>query len=210
MSYCRMCFYSLLFQLKPLPKSFKDLVFSDFEHDPSSVEGDPIVIKSDGYPVYHFANVVDDHHMKISHVLRGEEWLVSTIKHLQLYEAFGWNPPLFAHLPLLLNVDGSKISKRKEKVTVEYLKKSGCSPLALINFICSYGGGFDHSSGHVEKIHSLDELISTFSLTKLFKSRTRIDFERLTKINKMILEATPDQTLAAVLIIYLLHSFVLP
>lgn len=108
-------------------------------------EGDPVIIKSDGYPTYHFANVVDDHFMKITHVLRGVEWQISTPKHISMYRyvcdliisyessgklnfffifnsAFGWKPPIFAHLPLILNANGSKLSKRHDHANVDYYK----------------------------------------------------------------------------------------
>lgn len=175
------------------------MIFGSYTYSPSANEGDTVLIKSDGFPTYHFANVVDDRHMEISHVLRGEEWLMSTLKHIQIYEAFGWESPKFAHLPLLLNVDGTKMSKRKgDNLYVEQLRDKGYSALALINFLCSYGGGFDHSSGHVEKIYTLDQLISSFSLEKLHKNRTRIDLDRLDRIRRMILLLNPVDDLVEV------------
>ncbi|KAJ8941090.1 hypothetical protein NQ314_010495 [Rhamnusium bicolor] len=104
--------------------------------------GDPVIIKSDGFPTYHFANVVDDHLMRITHVLRGVEWQISTTKHILLYRAFNWKPPLFGHLPLLMNVDGTKLSKRQGDIRVSHYKENHIFPLALINFIVQSGGGF--------------------------------------------------------------------
>lgn len=100
-----------------LPKDSVDLVYGQLSF-PKLPQEDFILIKGDGMPTYHFANVVDDHHMRISHVLRGEEWIPSLPKHLALYTAFGWQAPAFAHMPILVNPDGSKLSKRSGDVKV--------------------------------------------------------------------------------------------
>ena len=105
----------------------------------NSVLDDQILIKSDGYPTYHFANIVDDHLMQISHVIRGEEWLSSTPKHLILYSMFGLTPPSFAHLPLLLNDKGQKLSKRFGDVSVKAYKDQGFLPEAMINGLALLG-----------------------------------------------------------------------
>lgn len=129
--------------------TFHDKVYGEYSYNFEN-DGDLLIIKSDGYPSYHFANVVDDRHMQISHVLRGEEWLNSTPKHLALYEAFGWTPPVFGHLPLLQGSQGVKLSKRENSAFVEYYKKLGYYPLALINSVCSTGGGFKVSFSTVQ------------------------------------------------------------
>uniref|UniRef100_A0A803T7W8 Nondiscriminating glutamyl-tRNA synthetase EARS2, mitochondrial n=1 Tax=Anolis carolinensis TaxID=28377 RepID=A0A803T7W8_ANOCA len=121
---------------------FLDLVYGWSRHEVSSVEGDPVILKSDGFPTYHLANVVDDHRMGISHVLRGTEWLTSTSKHLLLYRAFEWQPPRFGHLPLLLNRDGSKLSKRQGDLFVEGFVREGCLPEALLDLLTNCGSGF--------------------------------------------------------------------
>lgn len=100
-------------------------------------------MKTDGYPTYHFANVVDDHLMDITHVLRGVEWQISTTKHLLMYKAFKWKPPQFGHLPLLMNADGTKLSKRQNDIQISTYRENGIFPLALINFIVNSGGGFE-------------------------------------------------------------------
>jgi glutamyl-tRNA synthetase len=126
------------------PPKFVDLVFGrqDIHADrrklPDVFE-DPILLKSDGFPTYHLANVVDDHHMKITHVIRGSEWLISTRKHISLYNAFGWNPPTFAHVGLLLDGDGSKLSKRDKAFDISLLQKDGVLPEALNNFLVLLG-----------------------------------------------------------------------
>ena len=113
---------------------FNDHIREEVEFS-SDVVDDQVLIKTDKYPTYHLANVVDDHLMKITHVIRGEEWLSSTPKHVILYDAFGWEIPIFAHLPLLLNADRSKLSKRQGDVAVEDYKNKGYLKEALVNFV---------------------------------------------------------------------------
>jgi len=154
----------------------------------AAVEGDPIILKSDGFPTYHLANVVDDHDMKITHVLRGVEWQPSTSKHILLYKlviqqfkikiydlhisdnliilqfiysrAFGWNPPNFGHLPLLINKDGTKLSKRQNDITINSYRLKGIYPEALLNFVISCGGGFVQNNERNVYIRPLSELVS--------------------------------------------------
>lgn len=99
-------------------------------------------MKADGFPTYHLANIVDDHHMKISHVLRGSEWLISTSKHLLMYRALGWRPPTFGHLPLLMNKDGTKLSKRQGDIFIQSFRKNGALPEALLDITTNCGSGF--------------------------------------------------------------------
>ena len=140
---------------------------------------DFIIIKSDGYPTYHFANVVDDHLMEISHVIRGEEWLPSLPKHIMLYQYLGWETPKFCHLPLLLNSDKSKLSKRQGDVAAEEFLKKGFLKDAIINFVALLGW---HPSDNQE-IFSLKELISTFSINRINKSGAVFDIEKLNWMN---------------------------
>lgn len=141
----------------------------------SNLLDDQILIKSDGFPTYHLANVVDDHLMQISHVIRGEEWLPSTPKHILLYEAFGWQPPQFAHLPLLLNADRSKLSKRQGDVAVEDYRAKGILPEALLNFVALLGW----NKGDDQEIFSLDELVESFSLERVNKAGAVFDLQKL-------------------------------
>lgn len=133
---------AIRFRLDEEAPAFQDLVYGWNRHEVASVEGDPVVLKSDGFPTYHLACVVDDHHMGVSHVLRGSEWLVSTAKHLLLYRALGWLPPRFAHLPLLVNADGSKLSKRQGDLFLEHFAAAGFLPDALLDMITNCGSGF--------------------------------------------------------------------
>lgn len=133
---------AIRFRLEGEAPAFQDLVYGWNRHEVAHVEGDPVILKSDGFPTYHLACVVDDHHMGISHVLRGSEWLVSTSKHLLLYQALGWQPPRFAHLPLLLNRDGSKLSKRQGDIFLEHFAAADFLPDALLDIITNCGSGF--------------------------------------------------------------------
>lgn len=141
---------------------------------------DQVLMKSDGFPTYHFANVVDDHLMGITHVLRGEEWLSSTPKHLLLYQAFGWEPPTFLHMPLLLNPDGSKLSKRKNPTSIFYYRDSGYIREAFINFLTLMG----YSMEGDEEVYSLDRLITTFNPKRIGKSGAVFDIRKLNWMNK--------------------------
>jgi len=145
-----------------------------------SLIDDPIIFKSDGFPTYHFANVIDDHYMNISHVIRGEEWLPSLPKHILIYNAFGWELPKFCHLPLLLNTDKSKLSKRQGDVAVEDFLKKGYLKECLINFVALLGW---HPTDDQE-IFSLKELIQSFSLDRINKSGAIFDLEKLNWMNK--------------------------
>ncbi len=145
----------------------------------SSIVDDQILIKSDGYPTYHLANVIDDHLMKITHVIRGEEWLPSTPKHILLYEYFGWEKPVFAHLPLLLNPDKSKLSKRQGDVSVEDYRNKGYLKEALINFVALLGWNFADD----KEFYQMDELIEKFSLDGVNKAGAVFNLEKLNWLN---------------------------
>ena len=131
------------FRLDPGVEPFQDLVFGRNRHEVSEVEGDPVLMKGDGFPTYHLANVVDDHRMGVTHVLRGAEWLISTSKHLLMYRALGWQPPTFGHLPLLLNRDGSKLSKRQGDIFIQSFAHKGALPEALLDMVTNCGSGFE-------------------------------------------------------------------
>lgn len=140
---------------------------------------DQILLKSDGYPTYHLANVVDDHFMEISHVIRGEEWLPSTPKHILMYEAFDWEVPQFAHLPLLLNPDRSKLSKRQGDVAVEDYLKKGYLAESLINFVALLGW----NPGTDQELFSKEEMIALFSIERIHKAGAVFDTEKLNWMN---------------------------
>ncbi len=157
---------------------FNDVIRETVEFDSNNID-DQILLKSDGYPTYHLANVVDDHLMQISHVIRGEEWLSSTPKHVLLYEYFGWEKPVFAHLPLLLNPDRSKLSKRQGDVAVEDYRAKGYLKEALINFVALLGW----NPGNDREFFYLDDLINLFSLDRVNKSGAVFDLKKLQWLN---------------------------
>jgi glutamyl-tRNA synthetase len=157
---------------------FDDIIREHVEFESNNID-DQILIKGDGYPTYHLANVVDDHLMKITHVIRGEEWLSSTPKHVLLYDAFGWERPIFAHLPLLLNPDRSKLSKRQGDVAVEDYRDKGFLKEALINFVALLGW----NAGDDKEFYYIDELVESFSLERVNKSGAVFDLQKLNWLN---------------------------
>lgn len=144
------------------------------------VVDDQVIIKTDGFPTYHLAVVVDDHEMQVSHVIRGEEWLPSTPKHLLLYQYFGWEAPIFAHLPLLLNPDRSKLSKRQGDVAVEDYRAKGYLPETLVNFVALLGW----NPGDTREIFSLEELVNEFSLERVGHAGAVFNVEKLNWMNQ--------------------------
>jgi glutamyl-tRNA synthetase len=167
-----------------------DVVRGKVEFESAMID-DQVLLKSDGYPTYHLANVVDDHLMSVTHTIRGEEWLSSTPKHVLLYQAFGWDLPVFAHLPLLLNPDRSKLSKRQGDVAVEDYMRKGYLPEALLNFIAFLGW----NPGDDREIFSLDELIQEFSLERVGKSGAVFNLEKLDSVNKHYIKTVPTARL---------------
>ena len=157
---------------------FEDVIRNKVEFDTNNID-DQVLLKSDGYPTYHLANVVDDHLMQITHVIRGEEWLSSTPKHIILYDYFGWDKPVFAHLPLLLNPDKSKLSKRQGDVAVEDYRDKGYLNEALINFVALLGWNY----GDDKEVYEMDELIEKFSLDRVHKAGAVFNIEKLDWLN---------------------------
>lgn len=150
---------------------------------PWSDVDDQILLKSDGFPTYHLANVVDDHLMKITHIIRGDEWTSSTPKHVLLYDLFGWERPKFMHMPLLLGSDGKKLSKRKNPTSVFYYKESGYLPDAFVNFLTLMG----YSMPEDKEIYTLDEIIKDFSVDRVGVSGAFFDVKKLDWINQQYL-----------------------
>ncbi|MBU0509368.1 glutamate--tRNA ligase [bacterium] len=165
-----------------------DLIRGTVEINSDTVD-DQVLVKSDGFPTYHLANVVDDHLMEISHVVRGEEWLTSTPKHILLYEFFEWEPPRFAHLPLLLNPDRSKMSKRTGDVAVEDYRRRGMLPEALLNYIALLGW----HPGDDRELFTLNELIHEFSLERVGKAGAVFDVTKLFWVNSEYLKMQSDE-----------------
>lgn len=147
---------------------------------------DQVLLKSDGFPTYHLGSVIDDYEMKITHVIRGDEWLPSLPKHILLYRFFGWEKPKFAHLPLLLNPDKSKLSKRQGDVAVEDYIKKGYLKEAIINFVALLG--WNPGAGETQEIFTLEELIEKFDLAKVHKAGAVFDLKKLDWINSQYIK----------------------
>ena len=173
---------------------FNDVVRETVEFDTNNID-DQVLLKSDGYPTYHLANVVDDHLMGITHVIRGEEWLSSTPKHVILYEYFGWEKPIFAHLPLLLNPDKSKLSKRQGDVAVEDYREKGYLKEALINFVALLGWNY----GDDKEFYEMNELIEKFSLERVHKAGAVFNLEKLNWLNYEHLRKKTDAEVLEIL-----------
>lgn len=160
---------------------------------PWNMVDDQILLKTDGFPTYHMANVVDDHLMEITHVIRGEEWISSTPKHVLLYEAFGWKPPEFAHLPLLRNPDKSKLSKRKNPTSISYYQRAGILPETLLNFL----GLMAYSLPDGREEFTLDDMVSSFDLDRVSLGGPIFDVEKLKDFNgRYLRDMDPEQLYA--------------
>ncbi len=158
--------------------TFHDLIRGDISFDNSELD-DLVLLKSDGFPTYHLANVVDDHFMKVSHVMRADEWLSSTPRHVLLYTAFGWQPPLFAHLPMILGPDKSKLSKRHGATAVTEFRDQGYLPQAMVNFLALLGWALDDRT----EIFSREELIRHFSIERIGKTAAIFSHDKLKWMN---------------------------
>ncbi|MFH1111700.1 MAG: glutamate--tRNA ligase [Patescibacteria group bacterium] len=172
--------YVIRLKVPPGKTNFVDLIYGNIIIDNSNID-DQVLLKSDGYPTYHLANVVDDHLMGVSHVIRGEEWLPSTPKHVLLYKAFGWLEPIWAHLPNVLNKQKIKLSKRKDGEAVwlsTYIKNGYLQP-AIINFLALLGW-HPHDN---QELFILDELISIFDINRVQKAGAIFDIDKLNWFN---------------------------
>ncbi|MEY4630818.1 MAG: hypothetical protein RIQ81_938 [Pseudomonadota bacterium] len=149
---------------------------------------DQVLLKSDGYPTYHLANVVDDRHMAITHVIRAEEWISSTPKHVILYKAFGWPEPKWCHMPLLRNADRSKISKRKNPVSLSYYRRAGILPEALVNFLGLMGWSF----GNDVEIFTVQQMMEKFDFKGINLGGPVFDLVKLTWMNQTYMHKMDD------------------
>ncbi|MDD4737545.1 MAG: glutamate--tRNA ligase, partial [Kiritimatiellae bacterium] len=150
-----------------------------------------VLVKTDGFPTYHLANVVDDHLMGITHVIRGEEWISSTPKHVRLYELFGWEAPEFVHLSLLRNPDKSKLSKRKNPTSILYYRRAGIMPEALLNYL----GQLAYSMSDGREEFSLEDLCSTFELDRVSLGGPIFDLGKLKNFNGRYIRALSPEAL---------------
>ena len=187
--------------------TFRDELRGEITFDHNNVD-DQVLLKSDGFPTYHLANVVDDHLMGITDVIRAEEWISSTPKHVLLYEAFGWQRPRFWHMPLLRNLDKSKISKRKNPVSLNFYRESGYLPQALLNFLGLMGGGMaqpteqeivsQNLNTKEGDIFSLDEMIAKYDFARISLGGPVFDLVKLKWLNgEYIRKLSPEDFVAA-------------
>ncbi len=158
--------------------TFEDIIRGRIEFENTNLD-DFVLLKSDGFPTYHLANIVDDHEMQISHVLRAEEWVSSTTRHLLLYRALGYTPPKFAHLPMILGPDHAKLSKRHGAVSITDYRTEGYLPETMVNFLALLGWALDDKT----EIFSAAELVAHFSLERVGKSAAIFNREKLDWMN---------------------------
>jgi glutamyl-tRNA synthetase len=169
--------------------SFRDELRGEVTFENRTID-DQVLLKNDRFPTYHLANVVDDHLMGVTDVVRGEEWIASTPKHVLLYRAFGWEPPRWTHMPLLRNPDRSKMSKRKNPTSITWYRDQGFLPEALLNFLALMG--YSHSQGR-EKF-TLDEMVADFDPARITTSGPVFDLEKLKWLNgEYLREMAPDE-----------------
>jgi glutamyl-tRNA synthetase len=170
--------------------TFTDMIRGDITFE-NRVLNDPILLKSDGLPVYHLAVVVDDHYMEISHVVRAEEWISSTPLHVLLYQFFGWEVPKFAHMPLLRNADHSKISKRKNNTSLKWYREQGFLPEAMINFLALMGWSMPDGS----EIFGYEDVEREFTFERVTTTGPVFDLVKLTSINGKYIRMLSDDEL---------------
>jgi glutamyl-tRNA synthetase len=186
--------------------TFHDLIRGDISFENRLID-DQVLLKSDGYPTYHLAVVVDDHLMQISHIVRGEEWISSTPKHVVLYDMLGWELPTIAHLSMLRNVDKSKISKRKNPwANLPWFRAEGFLPEALVNFLGLMG--FSMPDGR--EVFTFDEFAADFSLDRVSATGPAFDLEKLTWLNGLYIRQMPIEKLIARVRPFLVDRGVVP
>ena len=170
---------------------FHDHILGDIEWKNEDISPDPVLLKSDGFPTYHLANIVDDHMMKISHVMRAQEWIPSTPLHVQMYKSFGWEHPEFCHLPMVNGSDGKKLSKRHGSTSVNEFRARGYLPQAIVNYVALLGCSYEEG----KEFYTLDELASSFSLEHLNKAPAVFDYKKLEYFNGNYIRMLSDEEL---------------
>ncbi|GHT63449.1 glutamate--tRNA ligase [Spirochaetia bacterium] len=188
----------------PLGEStkFHDHLLGDIEWKNDDVNPDPVLLKSDGFPTYHLANIVDDHLMGITHVLRAQEWLSSTPLHVIMYAAFGWEHPEYCHLPMVMGQDGKKLSKRHGATSIDEFRRQGYIPEALLNYVALLGASYEEG----KDIYTLDELAARFSLDKLNKAPAIFDYKKLEWYNGQYIRMKSDAELTELCLPYAIEA----
>ena len=172
--------------------AYRDILLGEITVENKVISPDPVLIKSDGFPTYHMANVVDDHLMEVTHIMRGQEWLPSVPVHVILYHALGWEPPVYCHLPMVMGKDGHKLSKRLGSTSVKDFRAQGYLPDALLNCIAMVGWSYDDS----RELFSLKDLEELFDISRLTKSPGVFDYQKLEWFNGMYIRAKTRTQLA--------------
>lgn len=179
--------------------AFEDLLLGRVKRKHKDIIPDPVLLKSDGYPTYHLANVVDDHEMQITHILRAQEWVSSAPLHVLLYQAFGWEPPTYCHLPMVLGKDGQKLSKRHGATSVIEFRRQGYLPEALINYLARLGWSYDEST----ELFTREELERLFRIERLNKSPGAFDYKKLQWFNGVYIREKSDAGLRDLILPFL-------
>lgn len=179
--------------------TFHDILMGDITRKNKDISPDPILLKSDGFPTYHLANVIDDHMMGITHIMRAQEWIPSGPLHILLYEAFGWEPPIYCHLPMVMGKDGQKLSKRHGSTAVRDFRAKGYLPEAIINYVTLVGWALDD---HTE-FFSKEDLEKCFKLENIHTSPAVFDYKKLDWFNGQYIRKCDDERLYTLLLPYL-------
>jgi len=181
---------------------FNDVLLGKVTRKNKDISPDPILLKSDGFPTYHLANVIDDHFMKISHILRAQEWIPSGALHVLLYKAFGWDPPVYCHLPMVMGKDGQKLSKRHGSTSVVDFRTKGYLPEAIINYVSLVGWSYDDKREFFTK----EELEKVFSLEKINKAPGVFDYKKLEWFNGQYIRKMPLDKITEMVLPYLINE----
>ncbi len=181
---------------------FRDKLLGEIETPNEDINPDPVLLKSDGFPTYHLANVIDDHFMEISHIMRAQEWIPSGPLHVLLYRAFGWEPPEYCHLPMVMGKDGQKLSKRHGATSLREFRHQGYLPEALINYIALLGWSYNDT----REIFSLKELESIFTLERLNKAPAVFDYKKLEWFNGIYIRKKKPEELKELILPYLIED----
>lgn len=194
--------------------TFHDVLMGDITRENKDISPDPILLKSDGFPTYHLANVIDDHMMGITHIMRAQEWIPSGPLHIILYEAFGWEPPIYCHLPMVMGkevdpvtgeVHFAKLSKRHGSTSVRDFRAKGYLPEALLNYVSLVGWSYDGEKEFFDK----SELEKVFELEKINKAAGVFDYQKLDWFNGQYMRKKTDEELTDLLMPYLVKNNVL-
>jgi len=181
---------------------FHDLLLGEIEWKNADISPDPVLLKSDGFPTYHLANIVDDHFMEITHVMRAQEWIPSAPMHMIMYAAFGWEPPQLCHLPMVLGSDGHKLSKRHGATAVNEFRSKGYVKEALINYVAMLGASYEDG----RDLYSLEDLAKLFRIEKINKAPAVFDYVKLEWFNGQYIRAMGDDELVTLLMPYAVES----